>query len=95
MLIFEMAALARALAVSEEGLNAVPARADVRALLPVMGVVEGMMGVEAVAPQRLLKLYMLLENEAAAGVFSENPPRFIMAISCWYCARAISKEECE
>ena len=25
---------------------------------------------EAVAPERLLKLYMLLENEAAAGVVS-------------------------
>ena len=41
---------------------------------------------EAVAPERLLKLYMLLENEAA-GVVSENPPRFIMAILFWYCAR--------
>jgi hypothetical protein len=61
-LVFAMAALARALAVREDGLNAAPARAEVRALLPGRGVVEGMIGVMWVVPAMLLKLYMLLEN---------------------------------
>ena len=85
-LVFAMAAFARALAVREEGLNAAPASAEVRALLPCRGV-EGTIGVMWVAPERLLKLYMLLEKVAAGIVSGIPPPRFIMAMLFCKCVR--------
>jgi hypothetical protein len=43
--------------------------------------------VEVLGCERLLKLYMLLENAGATGVVSEKPPLFNIAMLFCKCVR--------